>query len=151
MGLMDLDQADGWFRSGNRQIVKSTVIADWQQKAGSWSAQRGGVGKDVGRGSKEVRNSRSRVSPARFSVTGTARFKGLHHWMRVLHSARSEPCFFAPPLRHRPRAIHALSSSLPLCPYIRFSIGSAFIDFDGSSRTPHSTRLGTSVHSMTRK
>ena len=41
---MDLDQADGWFRSGNRQIVKSTVIADWQQKAGSWSAQRGGVG-----------------------------------------------------------------------------------------------------------
>lgn len=31
---------------GNRQIVKSTANADWQQKAGSWSAQRvaGGSG-----------------------------------------------------------------------------------------------------------
>jgi hypothetical protein len=28
---------------GNRQIVKSTADADWQQKAGSWSAQRGVV------------------------------------------------------------------------------------------------------------
>ena len=54
---MDLDQADGWFRSGNRQIVKSTVIADWQQKAGSWSAQRGGVVR--GFGCKESGSKRS--------------------------------------------------------------------------------------------
>ena len=50
---MDLDQADGWFRSGNRQIVKSTANADWQQKAGSWSAQGvagGGGGVGVGAG-----------------------------------------------------------------------------------------------------
>jgi hypothetical protein len=64
---------------GNRQIVKSTANADWQQKAGSWSAQRGGVertGVGRGRGSKEVRNSRSRVLPARFSVIRHSSIQG---------------------------------------------------------------------------
>jgi hypothetical protein len=36
----------------NRQIVKSTAIADWQQKADSWSAQ--GVAGDVGVSVKEA-------------------------------------------------------------------------------------------------
>jgi hypothetical protein len=41
------------------------------------------------------------------------------------------------------RALYTLCQHrVPLCPYIRFSNR---IRFDGSSRTPRSTRLGTSV------
>ena len=49
--LWELFEIPGrWLVSlGNRQIVKSTAIADWQQKAGSWSAQRGGVWRWRGR------------------------------------------------------------------------------------------------------
>lgn len=53
---------------GNRQIVKSTAIADWQQKAGSWSAQRGGGGVEwtgVGREGRERRSERSETSRSR--------------------------------------------------------------------------------------
>jgi hypothetical protein len=42
LGLMDSGPGRWLVSLGNRQIVKSTAIADWQQKAGSWSAQRGG-------------------------------------------------------------------------------------------------------------
>jgi hypothetical protein len=91
----------------DRQIVKSTAIADWQQKAGSWSAQRGGgvewtgVGREgvgVGGQNKSVARVASPIFSHRRSKALVSRV--LHHWMRLrifgstrtLFSASNWPC-----------------------------------------------------------
>jgi len=107
----------------DRQIVKSTAIADWHQKAGSWSAQRGGGVEWTGVGREGVgvggRTSRSRVLPARFSVTGAARVKGLTS-LDAPANIRLDPNlvlrFKLALWRHRTRALCRHPTSL--CPFL---------------------------------
>jgi hypothetical protein len=142
---------------GNRQIVKSTAIADWQQKAGSWSAQRGGVertGVRGGRGSKEVRNSRSvaRVASPIFSHrhSSTQGFTSLDA-RPLFGSVRTlfpcfRPCDMACALL--PGFVNVCSS---LSIYSFSDVGFTWMGCYGPSRIPHSTGPGTPVDNNTRR
>jgi hypothetical protein len=140
---------------GNRQIVKSTANADWQQKAGSWSAQRGGVertgvGRGRGRGSKEVSQKQSVARVRQPDFQSQAQLDSRVYIIGCASSTRLDPNLVSCDMGTR-SATRALSTSIPLCPYLRFRIVFALMGCNGSSRPPHSTRPGTPVDSETPK